>query len=57
MDGSNSQAEQHSSKNKDKERDKRYAQAARERRKSATTLPKTIVAGMIASLTPKELQS
>ena len=57
MDEEKSPADLQSNNDWKKERDKRYAHDARERRKSAMTLPKTIVAGMIVSMTPKELQS
>ena len=57
MDEEISPAELQSIKDKQNEKNKRYVHDARAWQKSATTLPKTIVAGTIASLTPKELQS
>ena len=57
MDEEKSPASVQSNKDSKNERNKRYVHAARDWQKSATILPKTIVAGMIVSLRLEELQS
>ena len=57
MDQGKSPASLQSKKDKKNESNKRYVHEARDWHKGAMILPKTIVAGMIVSLRPEELQS